>query len=230
MKTQIQSLMLVIGLVTVANAWSEASSNVVWNAETRDLLRNASPEHGKELSATCNGCHGKDGSAELDYNFPSLAGQVAAFTYKQMLDYKDNTRGNGIMQSFANTLSNQDIADLAVWYESQALPVVKTEDTKGDEFTVTDRAKKLAIKGDGKRLLPPCAACHGQKGEGAIVDIPALAGQNPSYFTNTMYELKSGRRGNDLYSRMRIIAQSLSDDEINELANYYGSIGTPEEE
>jgi len=147
-----------------------------------------------------------------------------------MLDYKDNTRGNGIMQSFANTLSNKDIADLSVWYQSQALPVVKTEDTNGEEFEVTERARKLAIKGDGARLLPPCAACHGQNGEGAIVDIPALAGQNPSYFTNTMYEFKSGRRGNDLYSRMRIIARSLSYDEINELANYYGSIGTPEED
>jgi len=230
MNIPMKSLVLVLGLTVAANAWSEPSSNVVWNSETRDLLKNASPEHGKELSSTCNGCHGKDGSAELDFNFPSIAGQIAAATYKQMLDYRDNTRGHGIMQSFANTLDEKDIADLSVWYQSQALPVVKTEDTQGKEFEVTERARKLAIKGDGARLLPPCAACHGQKGEGAIVDIPALAGQNPSYFTNTMYEFKSGRRGNDLYSRMRIIAQSLSDEEIDELANYYGSIGTPEED
>lgn len=230
MKTHMQSLILALGLAATMNAWGEASSNVVWNSETRDLLKNASPERGKDLAATCNGCHGKDGSADLDFNFPSIAGQVAAFTYKQMLDYKDNTRGHGIMQNFANILPDKDIADLAVWYETQTPPIAKTEDTKGEEFTVTERAVKLATKGDGSRLLPPCAACHGQKGEGAIVDIPSLAGQNPSYLTNTMYEFKSGRRGNDLYSRMRIIAQSLSDDEINELSNYYGSIGTPEEE
>lgn len=230
MKKTIKPLFLALGMLTTAHAWGAASSEVVWNSETRNLLKQADPAEGEKLSKACGACHGSDGEAELGFNFPSLAGQVAAAFYKQMIDYRKNTRSHGIMQNFASSLTPQEIANLAVWYESQALPVVKTEDTQGEEFEVTDRARKLVVRGDGARLIPACAACHGRKGEGAVVDVPALAGQNPSYFTNTMYEFKTGRRGNDLYSRMRLIAQSLSDEEIDELANYYGSIGTPEED
>jgi cytochrome c553 len=36
-----------------------------------------------------------------------------------------------------------------------------------------------------------------------------------------LLEYKNGQRHNDVYSRMRLIAQQLSEDEINELALYY---------
>ncbi len=204
-------------------AFSAASSNVVWNSETRALIENADIEKGKEAAKVCNGCHGKDGEAELEENFPSLAGQRAEATYKQMMDYKDSTRGHGIMQNFANAMSKQEIANVSVYYSKQALPT-----TKGEEPTA--EAIKLATKGDGDRLIPPCAACHGDKGQGSIVDVPALAGQNPSYFVTIMQTFKSGTRANDIYNRMRIIASALTDKEIDELANYYAFIGTPEEE
>lgn len=225
MKKTIKPLSLVVGLLAAAHAWGAASSSVVWNIETRNLLKQADPANGQKLSESCDACHGKDGSANVSFNFPLLSGQVAAATFKQLMDYRNNTRSHGIMQNFASALDQKQIADLAVWYQSQALPVTKAKDTQGKAFQVTERARKLVFEGDGGRLIPPCAACHGRKGEGAVVDVPALAGQNPSYFTNTMYEFKTGRRANDIYSRMRLIAESLSDEEIDELANYYGSIG-----
>jgi cytochrome c553 len=214
---------LTLSLTLNTSLFAAASSNVVWDSETRDLLKNADIEKGKKSVKICNGCHGKDGTADLDRNFPSIAGQPAAATYKQMIDYKDSTRGHGIMQNFATTLSKEEIADMAVHYASQALPIASVE-------KATDAATKLAVKGDGDRLIPPCAACHGAKGQGGDVDVSALAGQNPSYFVTIMQTFKSGTRANDIYNRMRIIASALTDQEIDELADYYASIGTPEED
>ena len=215
--------MLAVGLISSFQAFSAASSNVVWDAETRNLIKNADIAKGKEEAKVCNGCHGKDGNAELEDNFPYLAGQRAEATYKQMMDYKDSTRGHGIMQNFATILSKEQIAAISLYYSKQALPVATVEEA-------TKAATTLATKGDGDRLLPPCAACHGDHGQGSDVDIPALAGQNPTYFVTIMQTFQSGTRANDLYNRMRIIANSLSDQEITELADYYASIGTPEEE
>ena len=214
---------LSLSLLINTPLFAAASSNVVWDSETRNLLKNADVEKGKEAVKICNGCHGKDGTADLDKNFPSIAGQPAAATYKQMMDYKESTRGHGIMQNFAAVLSKEEIADMSVHYALQALPVASVE-------KATDAAIKLAVKGDGHRLLPPCAACHGAKGQGGDVDVPALAGQNPSYFITIMQTFKSGTRANDIYNRMRIIASALTDQEIDELADYYASIGTPEED
>ncbi len=214
---------LVASVAAAAEAFSAASSNVVWDAQTRALIRNADVEKGAEEAKVCNGCHGKDGNAELEENFPYLAGQRAEAIYKQMMDYKDATRGHGIMQNFATILTPKQIADIAVYYSRQALPVASVDEA-------TEAAKKLARRGDADRLIPPCAACHGDKGQGAVIDIPALAGQNPSYFVTIMQTFKAGTRANDLYNRMRLIAGSLTDQEIVELADYYASIGTREED
>ena len=79
----------------------------------------------------------------------------------------------------------------------------------------------MVEQGDGKRILPPCFVCHGGKGQGEKQDIPALAGQQADYFARTLLEYKNGQRHNDIYSRMRLIAQQLSEEEIKELAQYY---------
>ena len=40
-----------------------------------------------------------------------------------------------------------------------------------------------------------------------------------------MRDYKSGKRNNDIYSRMRLIAKAMSDKEIIEVANYYAQMG-----
>ena len=59
------------------------------------------------------------------------------------------------------------------------------------------------------------------KGQGEKQDIPALAGQQANYIENTLQSYKRGERHNDVYGRMRLIAQQLSDQEIKDLAHYY---------
>jgi len=215
-------------MLTAMNVAAEPSSNVVWTKETRDLIKNADLENGEKLARKCAKCHGEDGAdVEVleEEDTPYLSGQVAHASYKQLVDYLDKKRVNRDMYKKIRKLSKQDFADVSAFYATQALPVASVDRSK-----VTKEAIRMANRGSGKRFIPPCAACHGLNGEGSIVDVPALAGQSPSYFVMTMMEYKEDDRENDIYSRMRYIASELSEQEIKELADYYASIGTEKED
>lgn len=210
------------------NVSAEPSSNVAWTKENRNLIKNADLENGEKLAAKCTKCHGEDGTdAEVleEEDIPYLAGQVPHATFKQLVDYQDKKRDNRSMYKKVRKLSKQDFADLSAFYATQALPLASVDPSK-----VTKQAVRMANRGAGYRFIPPCAGCHGLDGEGSIVDVPALAGQSPTYFITTMMEYKEGERTNDIYSRMRFIAGELSEQEIRELADYYASIGTKKEE
>lgn len=213
-----------LGLVMTTSLIAEPSSNVVWDAETRNLIKNADIEKGKQSAMACAGCHGVNNAAQIAPDVPVVYGQPAGATYKQLMDYKEQRRQHGIMQFYTTSLTKEDIANISVYYAGEALPVAK-----GEAESVTDGAIRMATRGDGERLIAPCAACHGDNGEGKEMDLPALAGQNPKYFELTMQAFKKGTRGNDLYSRMRYIAEALTDEEIKELADYYASLGTTPE-
>ena len=62
----------------------------------------------------CAACHGSVGQSTQPL-FPILAGQTARYTYLQLRDFKARTRTNdaGSMTSVANTLSTQDIENIA---------------------------------------------------------------------------------------------------------------------
>jgi len=212
------------GVVNLQIASAAPSSNVAWTSEARNLIKNANLENGEKIAGKCAKCHGDDGSdptAIEEEDTPFLAGQVAHANYKQIIDYQDSKRIEKTMQKKVKKLSKQDIADVSAFFASQSLPVSSVDAAK-----VTDAAIRMATRGAGDRFLPPCAGCHGLNGEGSIVDVPALAGQNISYFITTMMAFKEEDRENDIYSRMRFIAGELSEKEITELADYYASIGT----
>lgn len=65
-----------------------------------------------------------------------------------------------------------------------------------------------------------CSGCHGAEGEGAG-SLPALAGMPVEQFVQVMNEFKSGQRPSPM---MSALAQSLSDEDIRILANYYASL------
>lgn len=62
---------------------------------------------------TCIGCHGISGEGRG--NYPRLAGLSAAYISKQLKDYQNKQRDHVNMRSIAQTLSPQDIADLATY-------------------------------------------------------------------------------------------------------------------
>jgi cytochrome c553 len=202
---------------------TKSGSQIAWTTETLKLVKNGNAEKGKNLANSCKSCHGEQGEGmkaeiledETIPAIPALAGQVANYTFKQLRDYFNGDRSNDSMTGIAKGLSEQDAADLAVWYASLALP--KPAGKKQD----VSAAEKMVEAGDGKRILPPCFVCHGANGQGEKMDIPSLAGQQADYFERTLMQYRSGERHNDIYSRMRLIAKQLSEAEIKALSIYY---------
>jgi cytochrome c553 len=79
----------------------------------------ANLEAGKKFaSEVCVACHGVDGNPS-NPDYPKLGGQHADYLAKTLRDYQSGARNNAIMKGFATMLKEQDIADVAAWYESQ---------------------------------------------------------------------------------------------------------------
>ena len=202
------------------------SSNVAWTVETHKLVRKGDAAIGAKIETVetedvnaCTDCHGPGGSEPDRDKHPTLAGQLAAYTFKQLKDYKDGSRENRRMNEAVERLTDEQLAALAAWYAQQPIATVEVD----EEESVSEDTVRLVFRGDKKRLIQPCASCHGPRGEGAIIDVPAIAGQNVKYFVNTMKDYAKGERANDIY--MRIIAQALTREEIDELAVYYARLG-----
>jgi cytochrome c553 len=72
---------------------------------------------GKKKAGTCAACHG-DGNKTLNDTYPKLAGQYPDYLSKALHEYKSGKRKNPIMGAQAQTLSEQDIADLSAYFGS----------------------------------------------------------------------------------------------------------------
>ncbi len=73
---------------------------------------------GKQKSAACAACHGPDGNATADGQYPRLAGQYADYIAQALREYKDGKRKNAIMVGMAAPLTDEDIDNLAAYYAS----------------------------------------------------------------------------------------------------------------
>jgi cytochrome c553 len=73
--------------------------------------------------------------------------------------------------------------------------------------------------GHAKAMM--CQACHGLDGLSKTPDAPNIAGQPEGYLVAQLQAFKSGARKNDA---MSVVAASLSDADIENLAGYYSAI------
>ena len=72
---------------------------------------------GATKARTCQVCHGKEGHS-TNPAYPILAGQHAQYIEKQLKMYKANVRKDPIMNGITATLSEQDMADIAAFFQS----------------------------------------------------------------------------------------------------------------
>ena len=77
-------------------------------------------EAGRKKSEPCAACHGAVGISP-NTSWPNLAGQQKAYLVKQMEAFRDGKRTDPWMSPMAAELSDEDIADLADFFNS--LPV-----------------------------------------------------------------------------------------------------------
>ena|SRR5215831_12368926 len=72
--------------------------------------------------------------------------------------------------------------------------------------------------------IAQCMGCHGIEGWKTafpeVYHVPKLGGQNPAYILNALKEYKSGDRD---FGTMRAMVSDLSEDEMKQLAEYFGA-------
>jgi len=171
---------------------------------------------GQVKSAPCAACHGMDGNS-VTPEWPSLAGQHAKYLAGQLRAYQTGERQHVLMSAFAAPLSEEDMLDLAAYFEAQ------TAVLRGADPELVDQGEQIYRSGLPDRGVAACAACHGPSGEGnPLAAYPAVRGQHAAYVVNTLRAYASGERRSDasLNRLMQTIAVELRDDELQAVAGY----------
>lgn len=198
-------------------------SNVAWTDETLAEASHGDAVRGFLIANRCARCHGREGFS-ANAAIPNLAGLDRLVIWKQLNDFRDRKRTSRIMNAVASELQTRDYADLAAYYS-----MLPTYPDAGDTrafpellpSTQTIAAARLVAFGDGARGIPPCQVCHGPicRKLGA----PSLVAQNSTYVQEQLEDFAKGSRSNDIDMPMRSIAGSLTEEERQGVAAYYGS-------
>jgi cytochrome c553 len=176
---------------------------------------------GEKKNAMCIGCHGIKGyqaSFPEVHKVPMIAGQNAAYLAAALTAYKKNERKHPTMRGIAETLSEQDIADLAAYYAQEGAPHEKAP-AKPAQAPGPQMAELLK-KGN-------CAACHGENFNQPIdPSYPKLAGQHADYLYVALKSYKDNAhalvgRGNAIMGA-QVAPYSL--DELKSMAKYIASL------
>jgi len=193
-------------------------ASTAWSA---DASRKAPDTANGEKIATqiCAACHGVDGTSVAPAN-PHLAGQHAEYLAKQLHDFKSNKdRKNAVMMGMAATLSDDDVRDVAAYYQAQ-----KPKRGLGQDKELVDLGQKLYRGGNSATGVPACAACHGPSGSGLPSQYPRLAGQFAEYTSLQLKAFRAGERANDVNQMMRMIAARMTDKEVEAVAQYAAAL------
>ena len=168
-------------------------------------------DRGEVLGQTCTGCHGLPGAfnAQPAYHVPKLGGQNADYLEIALQGYRRGTRGHDTMQAQASTLSDQDIADVAAYFER----------FEAEAETGRTRASVARIEA-GRTKAATCVACHGPEGVAAAAQWPTLAGQHETYLIAALGQYKDGSRV-DLV--MNPLIGPLDDASLEELAAFFAA-------
>ncbi len=86
-----------------------------------DTVVKGDPEAARAKVSMCIGCHGIEGykaSFPEVYHVPMIAGQNAEYIVTALQDYATGARNFPSMEAIAQSLSPQDMADLAAYYSS----------------------------------------------------------------------------------------------------------------
>ena len=181
------------------------------------------PVAGQKKIAMCIGCHGIVGyqaSFPEIHKVPKISGQGAKYIVAALNEYKTAARKHPTMRAIAESLSEQDMADVAACYEAHAREQAGAAPASKPAPAPNARVAELITKGN-------CISCHGD-GFSKPIDpaYPKIAGQHADYLYSA---LKSYKTENQQYvgrsnGVMAGVAKQFSNAELKALANYIGSI------
>jgi len=175
-------------------------------------------EAGKAKSASCAACHGADGNS-VNPMWPTLAGQHASYLVKQLMDFKQGRRENAVMAGMVAGLNDDDMKDLAAYFESQAPKAVAFD---GE---LIEKGENIYRGGITETQMAACMGCHSPSGQGnGPAGWPALRSQHPEYIVAQLQNFKSGSRANDAGGMMRNLVGRMSEAEMKAVAAYVAGI------
>jgi cytochrome c553 len=172
--------------------------------------------------AMCVGCHGIRGYQATFpevYKVPMIAGQSAKYIVAALTAYKHGDRKHPTMRGIADTLSEQDMADIAGYYESLGKDPAHTLPATADK---TPNAQVAALL-----QKAACVSCHGANFAKPIdPTYPKIAGQHADYMFVALKAYKTDNnphvgRSNGV---MGAIAKQFSNAELKALAGYVSSL------
>jgi cytochrome c553 len=200
--------------VAIAEETAPASGAIVGSAEA-----------GTAKAGVCSACHGMNGNS-ANPEWPNLAGQNAAYLREQLAAFKSRTRNNPVMQPIVDTLSEQDMADVAAYFSQQTPSGLEADPS------YWKAGETLYKSGDTSRSIPACAACHGPAGQGnAGSGYPSLRAQHSVYTVKQLQDYLTKNRYRDAAdpntihatrnsAMMTTIAARLTPEDIRNLASY----------
>ncbi|NEZ04419.1 cytochrome c4 [Wenzhouxiangella sp. XN201] len=175
------------------------------------------PEAGEENAAVCASCHGMDGNSQVPI-WPKLAGQHEDYATRQSILIREQQREVPEMYPIVADMSDQELADIAAYYEQQSLkPGVADE-------ALVDAGEAVYNAGNDETGVPACTACHGPAGMGIPgAYYPRVAGQHADYTAKRLNQYRDGVNSgdDDAYSNIMVaVAKNLSDEEIEAVSSY----------
>ena len=179
-------------------------------------------EAGKQKVAMCIGCHGIPGyqaSFPEVHRVPMISGQGGKYITAALQAYKKGERKHPTMRGIADSLSDQDIADVAAYYEQHGKKGVElpAKPAREPSAQVAELLKKGA-----------CVSCHGDNFAKPIDPAyPKIAGQYADYLYVALKSYKvDGKNVNVGRSNgvMAGVAKQFSNAELKALANYIATV------
>jgi cytochrome c553 len=171
---------------------------------------------GSTTAAVCASCHASDGTRGVP-TYPILQGQHFDYLVKQLAEFKTGKRDNPIMKGMASMLSEDDMRNVAAFYESKS-----AKPGSATNKATVDLARQIWKGGIPDKQVPACAGCHGPAGAGVPAQYPRLSGQWAPYTQSQLELFRSGKRANS--PQMTTIAAKLSDVEIKALSDYMAGL------
>ena len=177
---------------------------------------------GETKNAMCIGCHGIKGyqaSFPEVYKVPMISGQSAKYIVLSLQAYKKGDRKHPTMRGIAESLSDQDMADLAAYYSGHGV-VVGAELPAKPSREPSAEVQALLSKAN-------CASCHGANfGQPIDPSYPKIGGQHADYLFVALksYKIENNAkvgRGNAIMAGM---AKQYTNAELKMLANYVSSV------
>lgn len=206
-------------------ALSFATPSLAEGTATDSAAVQGSAEAGAAKAAVCAACHGPNGNS-VNPEWPSLAGQNAVYLREQLALFKAKKRNNPVMFPVIEPLTEQDFADLAVFFAAQTPAGLEADPS------YWKAGEALYKSGDVERDIPACTSCHGPAGQGnAASGYPALRAQHSVYTVKQLQDYLTQNRyrdpadpavvhGTRNSAMMTTIASRLTPEDIRNLASY----------